>query len=196
MNLNVLDLIDIRRGHFRYESGYHGEIWLDLDRLFFDAPRLAPFVSELAAKLEGNGVEVVVGPLVGGALLANLVAAELGLAFAYSEPWRPFPGKALFSVAYRVPTAVAPLLSGKRVAIVDDAINAGSALRGTFAACVEADAKPAVAGAIMVLGEAGPAFAAEKGIRLASLAALPHPLWTPRDCPLCGHGAPLEAPAA
>src|SRR5271157_4879141 len=44
MDLNVLDLMSLRRGHFRYESGYHGEIWLDLDRLFFDPRRLAPFV--------------------------------------------------------------------------------------------------------------------------------------------------------
>jgi orotate phosphoribosyltransferase len=34
MESNVLDLLPIRRGHFRFESGYHGEIWLDLDRLF------------------------------------------------------------------------------------------------------------------------------------------------------------------
>ena len=38
MDLNILDLMTLRRGHFRYESGYHGEIWLDLDQLFFKSP--------------------------------------------------------------------------------------------------------------------------------------------------------------
>ena len=89
MDLNVLDLMSLRRGHFRFESGHHGEIWLDLARLFFDPSRLAPFVRELAAKLRGEGVEVVVGPLVGGAFLAHMVAVELGSAYTYAEPWRP-----------------------------------------------------------------------------------------------------------
>lgn len=34
MEAALLDLLEVRRGHFRYESGYHGDIWLDLDRLF------------------------------------------------------------------------------------------------------------------------------------------------------------------
>jgi orotate phosphoribosyltransferase len=192
MDLNVLNLMSLPRGHFRYESGYHGEIWLDLDRLFFDPHRLAPFVRELAANLRGDEVEVVVGPLVGGAFLANMVAAELGSAFAYAERLPPTSGDALASVEYRLPAAVAPLLSGKRVAIVDDAVNAGSALRGTFAACVEVGAEPTVAGALIILGDAASAFAAAKGIRLVSLATLPHPLWTPADCPLCARGTPLD----
>jgi orotate phosphoribosyltransferase len=195
MDLNVLDLMSLRRGHFRFESGHHGEIWLDLARLFFDPSRLAPFVRELAAKLRGEGVEVVVGPLVGGAFLAHMVAVELGSAYTYAEPWRPSPSGALNAVAYRLPEAVAPLLRGKRVAIVDDTINAGSALRGTFAACVEAGAKPTVAGALVILGDAASAFAATKGIGLASLATLPHPLWKPADCPLCARGTPLDIPA-
>ena len=61
MDLNILDLMTLRRGHFRYEFSYHGEIWLELDQLFFDPRRLAPFVRELAAKLKGDEVEVVVG---------------------------------------------------------------------------------------------------------------------------------------
>ena len=76
--------------------------------------------------------------------------------------------------------------------MVDDAVNAGSALRGTFAACVEAGARPAVVGALVILGGAAPAFAATNGIGLVSLATLPHPLWTPTDCPLCARGTPLD----
>jgi hypothetical protein len=34
MKAALLDLLEVRRGRFRYESGYHGEIWLNLDRLF------------------------------------------------------------------------------------------------------------------------------------------------------------------
>ena len=50
----AVDLLPIRRGHFRFESGYHGEIWLDLDRLFADPRRIAPLARELAGRLSGT----------------------------------------------------------------------------------------------------------------------------------------------
>jgi orotate phosphoribosyltransferase len=78
MNGNLVDLMSIRRGHFRYESGYHGEIWLDLDRLFLNPILIAPLAHDLASRLAPSAIEAVVGPLVGGALLAQMIAVELG----------------------------------------------------------------------------------------------------------------------
>jgi len=82
---------------------------------------------------------------------------------------------------------------GKRVAIVDDAVNAGSALRGTLRALIEAGAKPAAVGALVVLGDAVLPFLEEEGLALERLASLPNPLWTPAECPLCARGIPLGA---
>jgi orotate phosphoribosyltransferase len=31
-----------RRGHFRMESGYHSELWFNLDRLFDDPAACSP----------------------------------------------------------------------------------------------------------------------------------------------------------
>src|SRR6516162_4202372 len=109
MDANLLDLIPFRRGHFCYESGYHGEIWLDLDRLFLNAIRIAPLAHDLAARLAPSTIEAVVGPLVGGALLAQMIAVELGVEFAYTEPRPPSSNDALYPVVYRLPVTVAPL---------------------------------------------------------------------------------------
>jgi orotate phosphoribosyltransferase len=150
--------LSVRRGHFRYESGYHGEIWLDLDRLFLNPIRIAPLAHDLASRLAPSAIESVVGPLVGGALLVQIIAGQLGVQFAYTEP-RPSPSDdTLYPVVYRLPATVASLMKGKRVAIVDDVINAGSALRGTYHALTQAGAKPAVVGALLVLGEAAQPF--------------------------------------
>ena len=193
MQANVLDWLPARRGHFRYESGYHGELWLDVDRLFVEPRRIAPLAHELAARLARSEVEAVVGPLVGGALLAHVIATDLGVPFAYSAPTPSSAGEALFSVSYRLPSTVAPLLKGRRVAIVDDAVNAGSALRATFRALVDAGARPAAAGALVVLGDSVLPFLDEKGLALERLASLPNRLWTPSDCPHCARGVPLSA---
>jgi orotate phosphoribosyltransferase len=124
--------------------------------------------------------------------VAQMVAGELGAMFAYAEPEPSIPGAALFSVAYRLPASVVPLLRGRRAAIVDDAINAGSAVRGTVKALIEAGAKPVVAGALLVLGEAALPFLKENGMGLVQLAQLPNQLWAPADCPLCIGGVQLD----
>ena len=175
-------------------SGYHGEIWLDLDRLFANPRRIAPLARELAGRLSGHDVEAVVGPLVGGAFLAQMIAAELEAEFAYTEPQPAAVGGQLYSVAYRLPNTVAPLLKDKRCAIVDDAINAGSALRGTFHALVAAGAKPAVAGALIVLSDTASPFLAANGLVLEGLVTLATPLWAPEVCPLCARRVPLDSP--
>jgi orotate phosphoribosyltransferase len=149
---------------------------------------------ELAGRLSAHGVEAVVGPLVGGAFLAQMIAAELEAEFAYAEPQPGAADGRLYSVAYRLPKTLAPLLKGKRVAIVDDAINAGSALRGTFHALVAAGAKPAVAGALIVLSDTARPFLATNGLVLEGLVTLNTPLWTPEVCPLCARRTPLDSP--
>jgi orotate phosphoribosyltransferase len=95
-------------------------------------------------------------------------------------------------IAYRLPLTVAPLIKGKRVAIVDDVINAGSAVRGTYHALIEAGAKPIIVGALLVLGDAVQPFLKSNGIKLERLATLPNPLWKPANCPLCAQGFLLD----
>lgn len=192
MDANLLELMPVRRGHFRYESGYHGELWLDLDRLFLNPIRISPLARDLASRLAPSAIEAIVGPLVGGALLAQMIAVELGVEFAYTEPRPPSSNDTLYPVVYHLPATVAPLMRGKRVAIVDDVINAGSAVRGTYHALTEAGAKPAVIGALLVLGDAARPFLKSSGMILEQLATFPNPLWDPANCPLCAKGILLD----
>ena len=177
---DLLDLVPARRGHFAYESGHHGDLWLDLDTLFVRPRRLQPYVAELASRLARHRLEVVCGPLVGGAFVAQAVAAELDVAFCYSS---------LVSGTYRIPTALGSALAGRRVAVVDDAINAGSAVLGTAAAVRGAGGHLSVVGALLALGAP-----VDAGAPVEHLTALPNALWTIADCPLCRAGASLDRP--
>jgi len=71
------ELVAARRGHFRLESGHHSGLWLDLDGLFAEPKRIAPFVDNLTVALRSYSVSAVCGPLLGGAFLAQLVAHAL-----------------------------------------------------------------------------------------------------------------------
>ena len=85
---------------------------------------------------------------------------------------------------------------GKRVAIVNDVINAGSAVRGTFVSLEYLGATPIAIGAMLVLGEWSARFASEKNIALEAVEAWPNELWAPADCPLCAASVPLERPVS
>lgn len=180
----LLDLLPVRRGHFRFESGHHGDLWLDLDALLLRPRALAACAAELAARLSAHGVEAACGPLVGGAFVAQMVAAELDVELVYTER---------SGGAYCVPPALRDRLRGRRVAIVDDAINAGSAV-GTTARDLQAcEAQLVALGALLVLGHPAARLAAELGTPLEHIAVLPNTLWEPSACPLCAAGAALGA---
>jgi orotate phosphoribosyltransferase len=193
MDREIVELLSARRGHFALESGHHGDLWLDLEPLFLRPSRTERFAAELARRLEPAGVEAVCGPLVGGALLAQAVAARLGVEFLYAEPVSPDAGNGLYAVRYRVPAAVRARAAGKSFAIVDDVVNAGSATRATYAELRAAGGRPAAIAALVTLGTAVPEFARAHGLAIESLAALPNTLWEPAACPLCAAGVPVDA---
>ena len=190
-----LKLVAGRRGHFLLESGYHGSVWLDLEPLFADAARVDPFVALLAAALRPHRIDAVYGPHLGGAFLAQLVARLMGVEFGFTERTMPAHVNGLFQAHYRLPRGYAERLSGRRVAIVDDVISAGSAVRGTYATLIENGAIPVVVGALMVLGSTGASFFEDRGIPVEAAARDEYELWEPSRCPLCANGVPLESPA-
>lgn len=192
MQQDVLNLLPARKGHFLLESGHHGSLWLDLELLCLQPRRVQPLAAELAKLLSKLDVEVVCSPLVEGAFVGLMVASELGVAFAYSERFaRPSPD-GLFPAGYRIPGALRNNTQKKRVAIANDVINAGSAVRGTFAALEASGATVVGIGTLLVLGTAAAQFASEKNIVLETLATLPNELWIPSQCPQCSANVPLD----
>ena len=187
-----LTLASARRGHFRLESGHHSGLWMDLDGLFADPARVRPLVERLAAAIRAHDVAVVCGPLVGGAFLAQMLASILQVEFSFTERIAPAGGEGLYRVRYVLPRVLRDRMRGRRVAIVDDVMSAGSAVRGTHAEVQSHGAVTAVVGALLALGGQAAGFFAREGVPVASVEALPYDLWSPGECPLCAEGRPLE----
>jgi orotate phosphoribosyltransferase len=189
---DFLSVLAPRKGHFRLGSGHHGDLWLEIPRLYLRPARLRRAAAELARRLARHGVEAVCGPLVEGALLAQMVAEELDLEFYFAEQVARPKSDGLYPVGYRIPEALRPGARDKGIAVVDDVINAGSAVRGAFADLRACGARPLAIGALMVLGQSASALAAVEGVPLESLSYLSNTLWEPSACPLCASGVPLE----
>jgi len=170
----LLDLIPAHPGHFAYTSGDHADLWLDLDPLFAYPRRLRPYITALVDLLPP--CDVVCGPLTGGAYLAHSLADALDTGFAWTE------GRTLTGY-----------VTARRVAIVDDAINAGSAVSAAAEAIAAAGGQVVAVAALLTLG-AAPAIVA--GVSVQSLATVPSQLWPAETCPRCAAGALLSVPPA
>ena len=185
----ALDVGEHRRtGHFAYESGLHGDTWLDLDCLFVDQRRLSTLGAVLAARLAPRRAEVVCGPALGGALLGQWVAYHLAVPFVHVERTAP---TSTASVAYRIPDGLADVVHGRRVAIVDDAINAGSATLATVAEVARLGGEATVAASIFLRVPGGPELLRDAGLACEYLVGVTFAVWPPADCPLCRDGVPV-----
>jgi orotate phosphoribosyltransferase len=189
----VLALMSARTGHFPLESGHHGDLWLELDAMFWEPATLEPLAHRLAERIRPHAPDVVCGPLVGGAFLAQLVAARLGVRFCHTQRATSGDG-GLYAATYRLPDALAVRLPGLRVAVVDDVVNAGSAVRATLAALTSAGAQPVALGALLALGTTPAAVAAAVDLSLEALATRENQIWEPEHCPRCARREPLQEP--
>ncbi len=186
-----MELVAGRTGHFAMESGLHSALWLDLDALFVSPARVEPFIAALVDMLHSLGADVVCGPMVGGAFLAQRIAQLIDAEFWFTEPATPVAGDGLYRARYRLPKAFASRASHPRVVLVDDVMSAGSSLRATHAElCGRSDI--IAVGSLMQLGTIGAGFFAERGIPVKAVVQQPFDIWSPAECPLCAAGTPLE----
>jgi len=186
----VAALLPWHKGHYRFESGHHGDTWLNLELLCVRPEPVERLAGVLADRLAPHGPSLVCGPLVEGAFVAMMVARRLGLPFAYTERFDP-RGERLFSVQYTLPGKLRDLVLGQRVAIVNDVIGAGSAILGTMKDLYACGADPVAIGALATRGPSATVLARENGLILETLAEFTGDMWKPEECPLCAIGMPL-----
>jgi orotate phosphoribosyltransferase len=199
MDAGLIELARPRRGHFDLGTGFHGDLWLDLDALFLRPSLLKPHVDLLAERLAQRQVDAVCGPLEGGAFLAYALADRLGAAFL--PAYRDQSGTAS---AYRLPdvsggtggTGGTSGIAGWRVAIADDAINAGTAVRACAVRLRSRGAVPVAVAALLSLGPASVAVADGISVPLYTAGAVESHAWPAAECPLCAGDIPFTEPSS
>jgi orotate phosphoribosyltransferase len=172
-------------GHFLLESGYHADTWFDLDALVIDPAAMAPHVDALAALIRPHDVSAVCGPLLGGAFLAQALAAAMGVRFYYCEKAESDSSSALYGARYRLPAGLRTHASKERFAVVDDVISAGSSVRAVVADLEAAGATTVVVGSLLVLGTKATDYFASRNVLVVALDRRAFQTWLPAECPLC-----------
>jgi orotate phosphoribosyltransferase len=179
-------------GHFDFGNGYHGRVYLNPHQLFRHPSTIWRFAQDLLDVIPTSivdTVEVVAGPVTGGALLAHTIA---GLLDSRRDLGRPPTSFAPFRVdgerCHRLSRFYQQQINGRRVLLADDVRNTGQ----TFARC--AALVHEAGGSVVATCEIYDRLEAmvDVGVPNFALAEYRAPENHPADsCPLCQAGVPV-----
>ena len=166
----------VKEGHFLLRSGLHSGIYVEKFYLLEYPEVLSEFVKALLPELKGV-FDRVVGPALGGMIVAYEMARQLGIPASYAEKSKE--GEFIIRRGEGVS-------GGEKVLVVDDVMTTGGSVRGTIDA-VRADGGQVVQVAVLV------DRAAEPPSDFSYVSALRYviPVYKPEDCPLCAKDLPL-----
>lgn len=196
MNTAIYDLLNsagalVTGAHFVYTSGGHGATYVNKDAIYARPELLTKlsFALTLATTLRPGTIDVVAGPVGGGAILAHWLAFHFGFirkpnpAFAIVE--KEASGCFFFRHTY------AQLVHEKRVLLVDDILTTGASVRGMIEAVRRSGGT--VAGIAVLCDRRSSAVRGFSDVPfVTSLFHLPLDDWDERECPLCAQGIPVN----
>lgn len=178
MNLQMLESLGaILHGHFLLTSGRHSGVYFEKFRLLERPDVLEAMVRTMVSALPPVKVEVVIGPTLGGVLVAYEVARQLGVSALYAE--REGEGRA-FRRGGEPPV-------GTPVLVVDDVLTTGTSIHEVLALAERHCLQVKAVGVLIDRSPAPPDF----GVPIVSALRMPTESYAPEACPLCQQGIPL-----
>jgi orotate phosphoribosyltransferase len=189
MTENLLSLFQERgailEGHFLLSSGLHSPRYLQCALVLMDPPLATRLGQDLANELKpviGGWVDAVVGPALGGILVAYEVARALGCRSLFTE-------RAGSVMTLRRGFRLEP---GEKVVVVEDAITTGRSTREVLDVVKAERAEVVGVGSLVDRSASPPNF----GVPLRSLLRLDVPTYAPETCPLCAQGSHPTKPGS
>lgn len=169
-------------GHFRLSSGLHSDRYLQCALILQWPERARRIGDALGILLAGFSPTVVVGPALGGVIVAHETARALGVRSVFTE-------RKDGTMQLRRGFGFA---SGEPAAVVEDVFTTGKSTRETIVAVERAGARVVAAGSIVDRGLAPDALS----VPWRSLLAIDAPAWPEDACPLCAEGFPVDSPGS
>lgn len=177
--------------HFVYASGRHGSAYVNKDAVFLRPDRLSTLCLRLALANARLDVEVVAGPAVGGAIIAQLVAGHLiGWSRHLRTDVRAAFADKTADDGYAFVRGYDAAIAGRRVLLVEDVLTTGGSCRKVADAARAVGAT--VVGASALVNRGNVTAEALSVPALTSLIDLAFPSWDEASCPMCASGVPVR----
>lgn len=169
-------------GHFILSSGKHSPNYVQCAKLFEYPEAGEKTGTMLGEKIKEYNPTVVIGPAMGGIILSYEVAKSLGVRSLFTERKDEIMMlRRGFSVSKH-----------DRVAIVEDVVTTGGAVREVIKLLKSLDVEVVCIGSIVDRS----AGKADFGVPFKKLIDLNFPVYEADNCPLCKNGTPAKKPGS
>ncbi|MEW6621090.1 MAG: orotate phosphoribosyltransferase [bacterium] len=183
---NIISLLlktgGLLRGHFLLSSGLHSPQYLQC-ALVLQHPKRAEYLGkELAKKFNKKDIDVVIGPALGGIIVAHEVARALGTKALFAERVEDkMQLRRGFKINY-----------GEKVLVVEDVITTAGSVKEVMELVKELNGIVVGVGALIDRSQGK----LDLGIPLKTLAKLNIETYSRETCPLCKQQLPLVKPGS
>ena len=174
----------IQKGHFKLTSGVHSDTYIQCAQVMQHPEFMHNLCSELGKKFRGDDIDVIVGPAIGGIIMAHVMARVLG-------PWV----RAIFTERENGKMTLRrsfEIIQGEKVLVVEDVTTTGSSVREVMDIVRSRGGK--VVGVGVLIDRSGGKV--DFGIKTEKLLTVDIKTYLPEECPLCKKGIPAVKPGS
>ncbi|MDD4957387.1 MAG: orotate phosphoribosyltransferase [Candidatus Omnitrophica bacterium] len=171
-------------GHFLLSSGLHSGSYLQCALVLQDPIIASRLCAPLAERFKDKAPDLIIGPAMGGVVLAYEIARHLNARAIFTE--RNAEGKMTLRRGFRA-------IPANRILIAEDVLTTGGSVREVISLLAEDGMEPV--GIISLVDRSGGTLDFG-GIKYESLLKLNVPTFRPEECPLCKEGLPLVKPGS
>jgi len=174
----------IQKGHFKLTSGVHSDTYIQCAQVMQHPEFMHNLCSELGKKFRGDDIDVIVGPAIGGIIMAHVMARVLG-------PWV----RAIFTERENGKMTLRrsfEIIQGEKVLVVEDVTTTGSSVREVIDIVNSRQGK--VVGVGVLIDRSGGKV--DFGIKTEKLLTVDIKTYLPEECPLCKKGIPAVKPGS
>jgi len=174
----------IQKGHFKLTSGVHSDTYIQCAQIMQHPGFMHNLCSELGRKFRGDDIDVIVGPAIGGIIMAHVMARVLG-------PWV----RAIFTERENGKMTLRrsfEIKEGEKVLVVEDVTTTGSSVREVID--IVNSRKGKVVGVGVLIDRSGGEV--DFGIKTEKLLTVDIKTYLPEECPLCKKGIPAVKPGS
>ncbi len=179
----------VSNSHFVYVSGKHAPVYLNKDYIYPHTAYISRIAEIIAEKYKDEPVDVVVGPSVGGIILAQWTAHHLSrlkgkeilAVFTEKQPDR----NQIFFRGY------GQFVKRKNILVVEDIVTTGGSVKKVIHSVSKEGGK--VLAACSIINKDPININPDSiGVPYDYLAIIGMDVWDEKDCPLCKQGIPIN----
>lgn len=164
----------ILKGHFILTSGRHSDTYMQCAKLFVDPKASELLCKSLAEKLDGEKIDLVISPAVGGILMGYEMARQLGVNNIFAEREN---GAMTLRRGFALP-------ENANVLVVEDVVTTGGSVKEVIELVKERGCNVTAVASIVDRSNGKVDF----GLKFVNLISMDVVSYEPSECPMCKEG--------